>query len=522
MKLDDLIIKGHFPRELPPPFTTKYFGDYYLKSKSSLPTPIRNSRGIKFSCPKIGLIRKLVVVTNPQHQTPLSEFIVSKWTDIETHYKKSIISSTKPILTGNRAANLPEFKNYSRKCFEESYYHKYELRTDISKYYPTIYTHSIPWAIHTKAVAKANVAAKKKDWGDKIDELLRYTQYNQTIGIPIGPDTSYVISEIIGSSIDEIVQTKMPALVGHRFIDDMHFYFETHAQAEVCLKEIQHTLRDLELQINNEKTKISKLPKGIEKDWVITLRKFNFDSSTTQQRNDLYSYFSLAFEYSNTYQDQAVLSYAIKRIQNQFIQHKNFGLYESMLYKTIQAEGSTLPDVLKILLSYKPLVDKTKLKNTIQELIKFASPRAYDFEVAWALWYAITFQIKLDDSVSKELEQIIDPLTTVMIFDMIDQKLITAGVINTKKWTSQINSESLTDEKWILAYEMAVKKWETLTWDYIDKETDNAYYKILKDNGVTFYDKGLQVAVNNDFTKEPTPTEKKAKEKETEFISTDY
>ena len=39
--------------------------------------------------------------------------------------------------------------------------------------------------------------------GDKLDRLVRKGQDNQTIGIPIGPDTSRILSEIIAVGIEK-------------------------------------------------------------------------------------------------------------------------------------------------------------------------------------------------------------------------------------------------------------------------------------------------------------------------------
>jgi hypothetical protein len=78
---------------------------------------------------------------------------------------------------------------------------RYLLATDLSQFYPSIYTHSIPWALHTKSVAKA----KPNDYsllGNVLDLAMRNGQDKQTIGIPIGPDTSLVIAEAILSSVD--------------------------------------------------------------------------------------------------------------------------------------------------------------------------------------------------------------------------------------------------------------------------------------------------------------------------------
>jgi hypothetical protein len=102
MTLRDLLEKGHIPRELPPPFTSKYFADYYINAKYRPVTPAGSySRGTRFSCPKGGLTRQTVVLTNPTHQTPLFECINDEWAEIQKHYFTSDISYNRPISTSS-------------------------------------------------------------------------------------------------------------------------------------------------------------------------------------------------------------------------------------------------------------------------------------------------------------------------------------------------------------------------------------------------------------------------------------
>jgi hypothetical protein len=89
-----------------------------------------------------------------------------------------------------------------------------------------LYTHAIPWALHTKPVAKAN---RNKTDGDKIDKAVRNCSSGQTVGIPIGPDTSFVVAEIVLAAVDGLLRTKLPALRGFRYLDDYEAAFETRA-----------------------------------------------------------------------------------------------------------------------------------------------------------------------------------------------------------------------------------------------------------------------------------------------------
>jgi hypothetical protein len=90
---------------------------------------------------------------------------------------------------------------------------------------------------------------------------LREGNSGQTLGIPIGPDTSLVIAEIIGCTLDEMVQKKFKTSIkGFRYIDDYYVYCENQADAEKVFKFIQSIFTEYQLDINEEKTKISKSP----------------------------------------------------------------------------------------------------------------------------------------------------------------------------------------------------------------------------------------------------------------------
>ena len=76
------------------------------------------------------------------------------------------------------------------------------VKTDISRFYPSIYTHSIPWAAYGKERVKAGLDFYKGSFADRLDLLVRSCNRNQTIRLPIGPETSRIIAEIISSRID--------------------------------------------------------------------------------------------------------------------------------------------------------------------------------------------------------------------------------------------------------------------------------------------------------------------------------
>lgn len=90
---------------------------------------------------------------------------------------------------------------------------RYLLKADISQFYPSIYTHTIPWALHSKATAKAGQRDVELA-GNVLDKELQACQHGQTKGIAIGPDTSLGIAELLLSPIDHRMNEECDIVAG--------------------------------------------------------------------------------------------------------------------------------------------------------------------------------------------------------------------------------------------------------------------------------------------------------------------
>lgn len=70
----------------------------------------------------------------------------------------------------------------------------YCIHTDITDCYPSIYTHTIAWALHNKEWAKNN---RDDGLGNMIDGKIQSLQGQQTNGIPQGSVLMDLIAEIV-------------------------------------------------------------------------------------------------------------------------------------------------------------------------------------------------------------------------------------------------------------------------------------------------------------------------------------
>ena len=116
----------------------------------------------------------------------------------------------------------------------------YRVNADITSFYPSIYTHSIPWAVAGRDDAKVN--SNEQLWYNELDEAQRDVRRNETQGIPIGPATSHIISEFILSKVDEVLRNDGYVFV--RYIDDYECYCENREEAEDFILKLEQELRN--------------------------------------------------------------------------------------------------------------------------------------------------------------------------------------------------------------------------------------------------------------------------------------
>src|SRR5262249_36909651 len=207
------------PKELPPTFHTSSFADYVSKQGGLTfkggNAPI--SRPAVHSLGRSGHVRRNLKICNPFNQYELAEILVVGADEIQRHLDSATLSASRPVadsfrrraLVPNHTGNdLPLLRAETRAVG------RHLLKADIARFYHTIYTQSGPWALHGKSWAKANRTA---GIGNEIDRALRNAQDGQTLGIPVGPDSSLVIAEIIATAVD----ARLPrGMRGFRYIDD--------------------------------------------------------------------------------------------------------------------------------------------------------------------------------------------------------------------------------------------------------------------------------------------------------------
>ena len=495
--LQDLISRGYFPVELPPPFTSQQLA-YTVPALMPNITSYspRTSKTLAFDIPRVKHQRRHLGIPNPLHQIRLSNAIVDNWTDISTFTNQSNISLSSLAIGTRRAIKTAyNFDELPMERALRSTGARVMLKTDISRFYPTIYTHSIPWAIHTKATAKR--IRNNTLYGNLLDECIRNCQDGQTIGIPIGPDTSLVIAEIMGTALDLPLQQEFPDIKGFRYIDDYYLYFDSISDAESCFSKLIQILKSFELDGNHIKTSITMLPETLEKQWAYELRLYDIRSNISSQKTDIIHYFSKAYEYANIFQSDPVLKYALKRTKSFNIDPNNWSIFEALLLRTMIDEPSVLPVATEILLSYDIYgypIDRIKISETITKIVGYHLQYNHTFEVAWALWLAKSLNIRIESTLETAIANNTNSIVALIALDLYTNGQI--GTLNTGIWRSILTVNELNEDQWLLAYEAKVKGWLTPIGGARGYGAGTLFAEISNHN-VEFYDSNRQV---NTFT----------------------
>ena len=129
------------------------------------------------------------------------------------------------------------------------------LHLDLSNFYHTLYTHSIPWIIDGKSNAKNN---QNGGFGNNLDTLIRKCQYDETYGVPTGNLISRIITELYMCYFDEKMAKK--GFKYSRYVDDICFSYSFENEAIEFLTLFRKICKEHNLMINESKTRIESFP----------------------------------------------------------------------------------------------------------------------------------------------------------------------------------------------------------------------------------------------------------------------
>ncbi|MGL4999363.1 MAG: RNA-directed DNA polymerase, partial [Cetobacterium sp.] len=260
-----------------------------------------------------------------------------------------------------------------QKSLELALDYDYIFHTDIVDCYNSIYTHSIPWSIHTKETAKQN----RKDilLGNKIDRHLQAMSYGQTNGIPQGSILMDFIAEIVLIYGDELITKKIKESSIQasdfkilRFRDDYRIFTKQKSLGDQILKIISEELSLLGFKLHSIKTKYSNniIQSSIKEDKI---NSFLLHKNNNLQKKLLLLH-KFAFENPNSGSLKKELANFKKNIdKRKNFKNDNIPVLISILTDIAYKNSKTFVEVASILSTLLNTIDDLEIKKNLVEKI---------------------------------------------------------------------------------------------------------------------------------------------------------
>lgn len=363
---------------------------------------------------------------------------------------------------------------------------RYSLLADIAECYRSVYTHAIAWCLEGRDIAQT----RPNDYqllGNRIDRAVRNAQGRQTNGIPVGPDTSLVLAELVLADLDRRLVTMAPPLAGLRYYDDYELTYATLEDAEHATAVLGAVARDYGLHLNLQKTTIRELPISLEEEWNHRVRSFDFGRGQLQ-RARLFEFFDYVFRIKAAMPASNIVAFALARLAAVRLEESVWPVLQPLLLQSAYAEPAAIQQFFRTIEVYfrmGRLIDETMLEEFVADMILKHGPLGHSFEVAWAMWGAIRFDVPLSLDVGQVVSQNWDSVSALLALHARSRGLFGSGSLDDSGMQAAINKNPLRSQHWLLAYEAVVQQWlPPPTIDHIGQDSVFSHFRTSR---VRFY-----------------------------------
>ena len=296
------------------------------------------------STPKRGFERRNIHLVHPLFQSLICLEISRNWRSVQKWLSRQTYSLDEIRIGSNfpRAIKGINFQvHIAKKAFIEGT-SDWVVKTDISRFYPAIYTHSIPWAAYGKENVKKQMTQYNGSLADRLDALIRGCNRNQTVGIPIGPETSRIIAETISSRIDRefsaIINNlrKVPGIrreCTDRLQDDWFVGVQRLEDAEFVLSAISEAYREYGLEINGSKTSINRVLETPGSRWIGEIGAFLSHRPGPIRGARLRELLALCLRLQIKFTNEPIITYVLSVVEGNPLANDDVEIVESFLLK---------------------------------------------------------------------------------------------------------------------------------------------------------------------------------------------
>lgn len=480
---EGLLGHGLFSNKLPPFLNAKGFLDYCNTHKSEFTDTKKEQSYIFYeNMRNINIPRPLGIPTPMSYQR-LCLHLERNWNEILEHFKNKTQDEEYKVSRIHIRKmkdcpkifkmNYSDFKNDGTPDPDLLIGKRYQVNADISTCFPSIYSHSITWALVGKETAK-QTKNNRDLWYNQLDFYVRNTKNGETNGLLIGPDASNLLSEIILTSIDYELRKLGWEYI--RNIDDYTCYVTNYEEGQQFLVQLSERLRAYDLILNHKKTRIRPLPLASVEHWVRKLGAYaNFNGREIVNFKDVRGYLDLSIQLmQENSNNSAILNFAIKVLSKKKMTTQTI----EYLVKTIFHLAIIYPYLIPLLEENIFNVFKVESKriSEFSALIYTEGMKNNNFEaVSYAIYYALKYRFVIEKLDFTKIRKSNHCILLLLAFLYCKHHNFSKEMKEFRKMAKGLSAdEEDLNRNWLFVYEVLPKSLLKSDW------------KKLKENEVTF------------------------------------
>lgn len=483
---EGLLGYGMFNEKLPPFLTSKTFYHYCKANYPAFNNTNKVQSFIMYEHMRNINIPRAFGIPTPMAYQRLCITLKNNWDKIVEHFEKKTKNDCYKI----SRIHIRKMKD-TKKIFKMNYNNfkkdgtpepdlligsKYIVNADISTCFPSIYTHSLPWALVGKEEAKKNQRDHSK-WYNELDLQVRNNTNGETQGILIGPHASNLLSEIILTSIDFELQLKGWKYI--RNIDDYTCYVNNYEEGQKFLLDLSAQLRQYKLTLNHKKTKISSLPIASTENWIRKLNAYlKLTEKDTLNYKDIQACLDLSIElmFANN-SNTAIINYTIKVLSNKNLTVNAINYYvKNIFHLTI-----IYPYLISLLEKYIFDVFQVNKKSIMDfsNTIYKEGIKSNNFElVSYSIYYAVVYEFEVKEIDFSSIRKSNHCILLLLSYMYCKENSLTSEIKKLKRLAREmLKDEEEFTHNWLFVYEI------------LPKSSLKGDWKMLKENNISFLKK---------------------------------
>lgn len=400
--------------ELPPFFHTRNLTPAVAASVIHAGKPTQPYKGCDytiFTLTRFNGGPRVCGIPHPYPYCVLTERIHSDWRRIEPQIQSNVSEiQARPHPDGRLfVMDYGDHRFKSKRYLDNQACAAFIAKADIASFYPSLYTHSVPWAIVGIDAAKANISNNL--WYNALDRDLRMCRRAETNGVSIGPGTSSLAAEIVLTQIDRALQRRFKY---QRFIDDYTCYAKTRSEAANFLSLLEKELAKYSLYLNFAKTSITELPNSELPQWIDELRI----TTVTADPNNFFEiklFISRALDVASRFPDGSVLKYALHALCDCTFSHPNGEYVLRRVLGLAQGHPHLVPCLRKLLHYGTDRGGTFRFKSELLAVLAAATRARRSDAMCWALQFCADTNTAIGAAAEDAVLYTYDTMSIIML-----------------------------------------------------------------------------------------------------------